>query len=404
MLIEKIVFNFLAFSLFVIIFFKIISKNDTNYVGILILEAIGIMISFISILFQITLHIGVLILAYILSIIVPLLIIILEKKGINLFAIFSVWLARLYILIGNNKKAKEILINLVKKYPQYYTGHKILAEIYEKDGGIRKAIDEYVKMIDINKKDYDSYFRISYLLKESERKEEAKVMLENLIRKKPDYTDASILLGDILCEQEKYKEALSVYSSALRYSPNNYELYYSMGIAYTLLNDFANAKTCYEKAAIINTLLYNGYYNLGQISLIFGDLDEAEKYFMKSLQGEDIEPDAYYNLAKICMLKNDKENAINYINIAIELDPVFIKKSNEEPLFIPIKSLIHFPLIEEEDITSRKTKLTNRDIKVKKYLEDTYQIVNKLGHNDIRMFQRKNNKINYKEKDIQREE
>ncbi len=392
MLIEKIIFNLLAFSLFVIMFFKMIRKNDTNYLAILILESIGILISFICILFKINMNALMLILVYILSVILPIVIIFLEKKGMNISAFGMQWIAKLYIITGNNKQAKSILINLAEKYPEDYMTHKLLAETYEKEGGVRKAIDEYVKMIEINKQDYDSYFRISYLLNESDRKEEASIMLKNLISKKPDYVEASVLLGDILCEEEKYKEALSVYNTALRYAPNNYDLYYSMGIAYTLLNDFANAKTCYEKAATINTLLYNGYYNLGQISLIFGELDEAEQFFMKSLHGDDVEPDAYYNLAKICMLKGDKENAINYVNMAIELDKTFIKKANEEPVFIPIKSLIRFPIIDEEDIVSRKITLSKMELKVKKYLEDTYQLVNKLGHNDIKMHKNKSMK------------
>ena len=38
MLIEKFIFNILAFSLFIIIFSKLIRKNDTNYVFILVIE------------------------------------------------------------------------------------------------------------------------------------------------------------------------------------------------------------------------------------------------------------------------------------------------------------------------------------------------------------------------------
>ena len=40
MLIEKIIYNMLAIALVVIIFSKMIKRNDTNYVSILILEAI----------------------------------------------------------------------------------------------------------------------------------------------------------------------------------------------------------------------------------------------------------------------------------------------------------------------------------------------------------------------------
>ena len=50
MLIEKFIFNILAFSLFIIIFSKLIRKNDTNYVFILVLEAIGIGINFLELL------------------------------------------------------------------------------------------------------------------------------------------------------------------------------------------------------------------------------------------------------------------------------------------------------------------------------------------------------------------
>ena len=49
MLLEKIIFNLLAFSLFIIIFFKIIRRNDTNYIFLLVLQAFGITISFFEI-------------------------------------------------------------------------------------------------------------------------------------------------------------------------------------------------------------------------------------------------------------------------------------------------------------------------------------------------------------------
>ncbi len=45
MIIEKIIFNLLAFTLFIIIFFKMIKRNDTTYLDILILQFIGIAIN-----------------------------------------------------------------------------------------------------------------------------------------------------------------------------------------------------------------------------------------------------------------------------------------------------------------------------------------------------------------------
>lgn len=381
MLIEKIIFNVLAFSLFTFMFFQMIKKNDTNYVVVLCMQALGIAINFIEIIFTLHINAFIKVLIYLLSIVIPAIILFLEHRNINLSEIIYILLAKFSLLIKNNKKAKDFLIKLVTKYPESYFGHKMLAEIYEKEGGMRKAIDEYVQVIDINKKDYNSYYKISYLLNDLGKKTEASQMLETLLRNKPEMLEATLLLGDIYCDQERYKEATNIYYDALKYNPTSYELYYDLGIAYTMLNDFNNAKICYEKASEINTLLYNGYYNLAQISLLYNDLEEAEKYFMQSVMSKDIEPKAYYNLAKIYMLKGDKENAIKFLNVAIELDPSFYKKAEGEALFIPIKTYINFPEVEEEK--EKTTKLTKKEQKVQAHLEKTMKLIGKLNINSL---------------------
>ncbi len=52
MLIEKLIFNIIAFSLFIIIFAKLIKRNDTTYVIMLGIEALGITINFIEIIIR----------------------------------------------------------------------------------------------------------------------------------------------------------------------------------------------------------------------------------------------------------------------------------------------------------------------------------------------------------------
>ena len=288
------------------------------------------------------------------------------------------------LLCGNTKKSKDILLSLIEKYPDSYSAHRMLGEVYEKEGGMRKAIDEYVKAVDLNKKDYDSYYKISYLLNELNKPDDAIVMLNTLLSKKPEYRNATMLLADILCTQERYKEALNVYTNGLKYAPNDYDLYYNMGIVYTMLNDFQNAKVCYEKAATINSLLYHAYYSLGQINLIEMDLEEAEKYFTKALEDKDQEPDAYYKLGKIYMLRGDHDNAVKFVNLAIELDNNYIKIANQEPIFIPVKSKFQMPVIDEEDIKPRKTKHSKKELKAKEHLDKTYNIVGKLNMHKLK--------------------
>ncbi len=384
MLVEKIIFSILAFYLFLVMFFKMIRKIDLVYVIVIVIQGIGILINFIEIIFDLKYNMVIKTIIYLISVIIPIIIMFLERKGKNFSELIYLSLIKFYKKVGNTKKSKEMLLALIEKYPDSYLAHKMLAEIYEKEGGMRKAIDEYVIAVDLDKKDYGSYYKISYLLNELGKKDDAIVMLNNLLSKKPEYLDATILLGDILSEQERYKEALNIYTNGLKYSPNNYELYYSMGIVYTMLNDFPNAKICYEKAATINTLLYNAYYSLGQINLIEMELDEAERYFTKSLEDEEQEPDAYYKLGKIYMLRGDHKNAVKFVNLAIQLDNNYIKVANQEPIFIPVKSRFEMPIIDEEDIKPRKTKHTKRELKAKKHLDNTYNVVGKLNIHKIK--------------------
>ena len=394
MIIEQFVFTVISLAIFVYMFFKMIKNNDTSYIVILILEAIGIAINFLGFSLFIELNMFLNLLKYVLSIVIPGIVIILEKRGMTLIEIINITRARFYLSMGNDKKAKEALLNLVSKVPDSYKGHKMLAELYEKEGGMRKAIDEYVQAIDINKKDYESYYKVAELLNQLDKKDEATEMLFNLLDKKPDMYKATELLGDILISKEMYKEAVNIYQEALKYNPVSYEIHYNLGIAYTMLNDFQNAKICYEKAANINSLLYNAQYSLAEIALIYKDLEEAEKRFLQAIEEEELSADAYYELAKIYLIKGDKETAINYANTAIDIDARrIVDKIRKEPLFIPVIARVSIPFnldIQEE----KDNKLTQKEIKAKEHLEEMVDITRHLSYNDINLL-----KKNVKEND-----
>ena len=336
------------------------------------------------------------IIMYILSIALPIFIIVSENKGNNYSELISKYKAKLYLFFKDDKDAVNVLIGLVTKYPESYIGHKMLAEIYEKQGGMRKAIDEYVKAIDCKRDDYSSYYKVAFLLYDLGQKDESKTMLTNLLRNKPDDTKAAYLLGEILCEQEQFKEALNVYTLALKYNQNDYELYYSMGIAYTRLNDFQNAKICYEKAAEINHEFYYAKYNLGQIALIYRDIETAEKFFTECIYSEELEAMAYFELSKIYMLKGEKDKAITFVNKAIEIDIIYKQKADEEPILIPIKAYISLP---QEGLKQEKKKIKSKYKLNIDYLDKTYHVVENLNlkelgkQTDVKKKQLENEKI-----------
>ena len=377
-MIEKILFAIIAFILFITLFFKMIQKNDANYVYLLLVQTIGIIIQFIALLIDLKIPIILTTICYICSILIPILILIMEKRGLN----FSELICFIYTLFSKNEiKNKKIIMQLIEKYPNSYYGHKMLAEIYEKEESYSIAAEEYMRALDGKNNDYNLYYKIAKSLNNINKKEEAVQTLNKLLKEKPDYYEASVLLVDILYEKENFKEAVNVCREALKYKPADYDLYYNLGMLYTRLNDFQNAKVYYEKAAKLNSILYTAKYNLAQIALICDELDEAEKYFMECINNDFLEEGSYYYLAYIEMLKGDKQKAVNYLNIAVEENKKYYEKAKKEIVFKLIINYINKPTNEKE----KKEKLTTKEEKTILHLENTYELVGNLNNNDIKV-------------------
>ena len=373
-MIEKIIFNLLAIVLFLIIFVLMARKNDTNYVIILIAEAIGIAINFVELNFNILENGFLKALEYILAIILPICLLIAEYKKIKFAEIVSFIKVKYYYYTNNNEKARKVLVQLVTKYSDSYIGRNMLAKTYEKQGNYEDAITEYYRTMSIKQNDLNINYKIAELLIKTQRNDEAESTLINVLKQKPDFYEASNLLGDLLYNEQRYKEAINVYTDALIYKPEDFNLYYNLGMVYVGLNDFQNANICYKRAAELNSKLYNAYYTLGQLSLIANDIDEAERYFAESLYDE-IEADSYYELSRIYMLRNEKEKAITFIEKAIEKDIKYLTISKKDPLFIPIKQY----LVEPTEIKQPEQKFTEKEQFVRRKLRKTIAIVEKIG-------------------------
>ncbi len=375
-MIEKIIVTLVSFILFVyVFFFKMIKKNDTNYLIILGIETIGILINFIQIIFGVlrtSFFNGV---VYIFSIIIPALVFALEYKYINVSEIMYVCASQICLLFRGTKKAKELLIILSSKYPNSYFAHKMLAEIYEKEGGMRKSIEEYVKVLDIKRNDYKSYYKISILLRDLGRNKQAIEMLENLLKVKPEHYLASEMLAELLIENEDYKKAITVINKALKIHEDKQSLIYNLGIAYAKTNDFSLSKKCFEQIITLNNEHYNAYYRLGQIALLYRDFDMAENYFLNSTYKEK-EAKSYYELTKIYMMKNQKDKAALTIQKAINSDSNFYTIAKEEPILFPIKQYIKKP---EQIVETKKQEETKKEKMVEEYLNDTYNLTKVLN-------------------------
>ena len=112
MIVEKIIFSILALYLFLLMFFKMIKKIDAAYIAILVMQAVGIALSFIEIIFTKNFNIVVKAIIYLISIIIPIIIVFMEMKGKNFSEIVFLWIANFYKFIRKYKKMqRNIIVN-----------------------------------------------------------------------------------------------------------------------------------------------------------------------------------------------------------------------------------------------------------------------------------------------------
>ena len=374
-MVNIIIFSIIALSIFIFTVFRLIKDNNANYILALIPEFIGIIINFICIFFTIEPSIILLVIMYAFSVFIPIIILILEKREINIMEILNISKAKSYEKNAQIHLAKKQLIQSVNKFPNNYLSHQKLAEWYEKNGELEKAEDEYLKVIEIKPKKYENYYKVAIIYNQDKKQEQAIKLLREVLKRKSDYLDASLCLGNILYETEMFKEAINVFAETLKYNPGEYKLYYYMGMTYTRLNDFPNAKEYYKKAATINSTLNAAKLNLGQISLIFKDYDEAEKYFMECIENDDeeIQAEAYYYLAKIKLINNENNLAVHYANIALEIEPNLIEKMEKDIYFASILGKL-----KTKENKFVKTKLNKEEKNIINYLDNTYGVVQTL--------------------------
>lgn len=317
---------------------------------------------------------------YIFAIILPLIIIIYEIiTGTNYSESLVITIANYCLKKGNSKKAKEILIRNIRKNPKSYIMHKKLGQIYEKEGGIRRAIYEYLTVIEINKVEYETMLKIISLLEVLDQKEEAIELLDRLITLQKGYPEAYIRYAELLEEKDFKKDAVKVYLEGIKYNPDNFILHYNLATLYVKLDEYSMAKTCLQEAIRINPKSYITMLNLAQVLLIEQDYEGAKSYLDEALKDEKIRDIVYYEYAKIEMLEEQKEEALTMLNMALDLNPDIIEKINNNEIF---KDIRQDTIVKVQLVKNERPKLNIKSVEMINKLEETLEIAVALGQNE----------------------
>lgn len=158
--------------------------------------------------------------------------------------------------------------------------------------------------------------------------DEAEAQFKQAVRINGDLWQAYSFLGIIADRRQQYKEAVGYYQKAIRINPKSSELFNNLGFSYALDGEYEKALQAYVAAVGLNQKNQKVYGNMG---IVLGKLhryDEALEAFKKA--GD--EASAYNNLGCIYLAEKDYSQAIWAFRKAMELNPKFFVKANENLL------------------------------------------------------------------------
>lgn len=220
---------------------------------------------------------------------------------------------------------------------------------YEQQKEYLKAIENFMKSIELNPNYFDAYYHLANCYFILEKYEEAKDIIQkglklesddnpsqllhakiliklgdltnaenicdNIIYKNPTFLDAYFLKAEIKIYQAKINDAFDIYSKLLRRYPDDWK---------------------------VNLYLYKFYQNIGKDK-------ESLTYLRKALELAPYEPLVFEELSYYYFNKNDIEQTMEFLNRLFELEP-----KNSQGLFI--KTYI---LIKQNRLTEAKEILLN---------------------------------------------
>ena len=242
-----------------------------------------------------------------------------------LLSISSIYFQKIQqIKLGNNKSnVKEIEIEnesikkiisymdmVIKKAPDNFTAHVILANVYIMLNK-NDLVDYHLKeILRIEPNSFLSYYQAGQIYYNQERWNEAETALKKSLDLEPN-SYAYIMLGFIYSSQKRHNDVISISREAIKYNPDNSVVYIPMANAYMALNRYEECESVLKEAL---KRLPDSAWLHGSLAGVYdkqNKQDEAIKEYYMTIAGMQKEEE---NIGNIGLYNSQKSNIYSAIS------------------------------------------------------------------------------------------
>ncbi len=258
---------------------------------------------------------------------------------------------------GNKERAIQVLKDLVKIEPENVQAGFQLATALEKNGAFDQAIQEYktlitktneqdrlliyknlgylytetekwkeaiacyLKAAELDQKDPNIYYNLSYLYENINDKEHADFYLENAITIKSDDLAGKLKLARNLFENGEDEKARVYLSQILKNDVDNLEALVLMARLLEKTGDKSALKSVYQRMLSLQEDNQTILYNLGVLEYETGDLKNSLFYFNKYIALQPRDAAAHSILFDIYKQQKNTDMALKEAHIIQAIDP-----------------------------------------------------------------------------------
>jgi len=255
-------------------------------------------------------------------------------------------LSKAYLGSGNKEQALSSAVKALQYEPSNIEVLNILRNIYQERNETEKLLAVQKKIITIKPFDLNEKLRYADELIDSDRKDEAMTILDDILKKNPGYPQALEKKAIILFQNGDYANAKEIWGSLLKQNQESPEILFYLGICSFRERDLEKASELLRNAIRIEPQESKYYYyyllvlkdqgkyaEMDQIKQEISDKELKGKFipYLKKIfgVGASSEPhelsfdkaDNFYSVGLSFARKGDYDKAIEYFNKALAKSP-----------------------------------------------------------------------------------
>lgn len=216
--------------------------------------------------------------------------------------------------------AEEKAHALVRNYPNYAGGWKILGAILHRTGRLCESIHAMNMATHLDPSDAEALTNLGATLRASGKLPEAIDIYQRAIQLDPNFAGAYLNLGNIFKDLRKYEMAESLFLSAIKIKPDCLHALLVLGNCYFEQRLLSEAESCYQRVLSLSPQCADAYYNLGNVYKEQSRLTDAEASYRSAILSQPTLSRARLNLGIVLTEKGEFHEAERLFRDLIHLD------------------------------------------------------------------------------------